>query len=306
MLKGGFGKSIFANTLGGVLGDVRDHDVLVADLDPAGHLSTGLGYYARENENALDLGDVLLDDADPEDIIKHPGYGFDFIPSLNLETVTEDLARDSVMASDMRLKQDLVDPLLGTEYDYIIFDIPGSRNKLVNNAVVAAPNAILPLKPVPEALNGMRETATKLVGEIRQHIDFEILAVVPNDLRARIDQQTKDRRLLESMNTDEHFASYLLAGRDGVDPDSGTIPDDVDVDDVLDEHIPPFARVTEDEWEAIDAGEMTPPKVPIRHAAAFGDAYEARKPVTAYDPDCGQIEHFETLAEIVEQGGIRR
>ncbi len=306
MLKGGFGKSVFANTLGGVLGDLRDHDVLVADLDPAGHLSTGLGYYTREDADALDLGDVLLDDTAPEEIIKHPGYGFDFVPSLNLETVTEDLARDSVMASDMRLKQDLVDPLLGDKYEYILFDIPGSRNKLVNNAVVAAPNAILPLKPVPEALNGMRETATKLVGEIRQHIDFEILAVVPNDLRARIDQQTKDRRLLEAMNTQEQFAAYLLAGRDGVDPDSGTIPDDVDVEAVLDNHIPPFARVTADEWDAIDAGEMAPPKVPIRHSAAFGDAYEDRKPVTAYDSECSQVRYFETLAKIIEQGGIQQ
>lgn len=306
MLKGGFGKSIFANTLGGVLGDVRGHDVLVVDLDPAGHLSTGLGYYTREDESALDLGDVLLNDADPADIIKHPGYGFDFIPSLNLETVTEDLARDSVLASDMRLKQDLVDPLLGTEYDYLIFDIPGSRNKLVNNAVVAAPNAILPMMPVPEALNGLRETATKLIGPIRQHIDFEILATVPNNLSKRIDHQTKDRRLLEAMNTDEHFASYLLAGRDGADPDAGTIPDDVDVDEVLDDHIPPFARITADEWAAIDTGEMSPPKIPIRHAAAFGDAYENRQPVTAYDPDCSQIQHFETLAKIIEQGDIQQ
>lgn len=306
MLKGGFGKSIFANTLGGVLGDVRGHDVLVVDLDPAGHLSTGLGYYTREDESALDLGDVLLNDADPADIIKHPGYGFDFIPSLNLETVTEDLARDSVLASDMRLKQDLVDPLLGTEYDYLIFDIPGSRNKLVNNAVVAAPNAILPMMPVPEALNGLRETATKLIGPIRQHIDFEILATVPNNLSKRIDHQTKDRRLLEAMNTDEHFASYLLAGRDGADPDAGTIPDDVDVDEVLDDHIPPFARITADEWAAIDTGEMGLPKIPIRHAAAFGDAYENRQPVTAYDPECSQIQHFETLAKIIEQGDIQQ
>lgn len=306
MLKGGFGKSIFANTLGGVLGDRRGHDVLVVDLDPAGHLSTGLGYYTREDEGALDLGDVLLDDADPSDIIKQPGYGFDFIPSLNLEAVTEDLARDSIMASDMRLKQDLVDPLLGDAYDYILFDVPGSRNKLVNNAVVAAPNAILPLKPVPEALNGMRETATKLIGPIRQHIDFEILAVVPNDLRARIDQQTKDRRLLEAMNTDESFASYLLAGRDGIDADAGTIPDEMGIDEVLDGHIPPFARVTEDEWAAIDDGEKSPPKVPIRHSAAFGDAYEARQPVTTHDPECSQIQHFGTLARIVEQGGIQQ
>lgn len=304
MLKGGFGKSIFANTLGGVLGDFREYRVLVGDLDPAGHLSTGLGYYQRQNEDAIDLGDVLLDDADPEEIIKHPGYGFDFLPSLNLEEVTEDLSRDSIIASDMKLKQEFVDPLLGEVYDYILFDLPGSRNKLINNAVVAAPNAILPLKPKPEALNGLRETSMKLIGEIRKHIDFEILAVVPNDLQRRIDQQTKDRWLLESMNTDEHFAAYLMAGRGG-DPNTGELPVGMTVEEVIDAHVPPFARLRAEDWAAIDAGEMTPPKVPIRHAGEFGDAYVERKPVTASAPDCDQLEHFGTLADIIENGGIR-
>jgi len=65
----GFGKSTFASTLGGILGDFRNHDVLVVDLDPAGHLSTGLGY-TRENESATDLSDVLLGDATLEAIVK--------------------------------------------------------------------------------------------------------------------------------------------------------------------------------------------------------------------------------------------
>lgn len=305
MLKGGFGKSIFANTLAGVLATRRDHDVLLVDLDPAGHLSTGLGYYTRENEDATDLANVLLDGADIEEIVKHPGHGFDFVPSLNLERVVDELSKDSVLASDLKMKNEFVDPLLGETYDYILFDLPGSRNKLTNNAVVAAPNAILPLMPVPEALNGLRETATKLVAPIRQQLGaFDILATVPNDLSRRVDQNTKDRRLLESMNTDEHFASYLMAGYDGVDPDSGDLPEGTTVEEVLDAHIPPFARVTAADWEAIDSGERAAPKVPIRHSAAFGDAYEERQPLTAYDPEHPQLDHFETLAVIVEQGGV--
>lgn len=38
----------------------------------------------------------------------------------------------------------VLDPLLDEdEYDYILFDLPGSRHKLTNNAVVVAPIAIL-------------------------------------------------------------------------------------------------------------------------------------------------------------------
>jgi len=305
MLKGGFGKSTFASILGGILGDFRGHDVLVVDLDPAGHLSTGLGYYTRENNSATDLTDVLLGDADLDAIVKNPGHGFDFVPSLNLETVTDELSKDSVLASDLKMKQELVDKHLGETYDYMLFDVPGSRNKLTNNAVVAAPNAILPLMPVPEALNGLRETATRLVAPIRGQLgEFNILATVPNDLSARIDHRTKDRKLLEAMNTQESFASYLLAGYDDVDAQQGTLPDDYDLESVLDNHIPPFARIRADEWDAIDAGDMQPPKPPIRHTGAIGDAYEQRQPLTAYDPENSQLEHFGVVADIIEHGGV--
>lgn len=307
ILKGGFGKSVFANTLAGILGDRRDHDVLLVDLDPAGHLSTGLGYYARDNPDATDLEDVLLGDADPEAVIKHPGYGFDFIPSLNLDSVRDALSKDTVFASDLKMKNELVDPLLGDEYAYILFDLPGSRDKLVNNGVVAAPNGIVPLMPVPEALNGLRETALKLVSDLRQNgIDFEILAAVPNDLHRRIDQNTKDRRLLEAMNTDPYFASYLLAGRDGVDSGSGDLPTGMTVEEVIDTHVPPFARIRAEQWDAIDNGELTPPKVPIRHSGAFGDAYNERVPLTTYAPENPQLEHFETLANIIERGEVQQ
>ena len=307
MLKGGFGKSTFASTLGGTLGDFRGHDVLIVDLDPAGHLSTGLGYYTRENESATDLSDVLLGDAELDAIVKNPGHGFDFIPALNLDDVTDSLSKDSVLASDLKIKQEIVDKHLGDRYDYILFDVPGTRNKLTNNAVVAAPNAILPLMPVPEALNGLRETATRLIAPIRAQLgNFEILATVPNDLSARIDHQTKDRKLLEAMNTQESFASFLMAGHDGVDPQSGTLPDEYDLETVLDNHIPPFARIRPDEWEAIDAGEMKPPKPPIRHTGAIGDAYEQRQPLTAYQPENPQLEHFGEIADIIEQGGIEQ
>ncbi|WP_339105955.1 AAA family ATPase [Haloterrigena salinisoli] len=222
-----------------------------------------------------------------------------------LETVTDELSKDSVLASDLKMKQELVDEHLGDRYDYMLFDVPGSRNKLTNNAVVAAPNAILPLMPVPEALNGLRETATRLVAPIRGQLgEFEILATVPNDLSAHIDHQTKDRKLLEAMNTQESFASYLLAGRDGVEPQQGSLPDGYDLESVLDDHVPPFARIRPDEWEAIDAGEMTPPKPPIRHTGAVGDAYEHRQPLTAYQPENPQLEHFSAVADIIEQGGV--
>ncbi|GAB7120926.1 hypothetical protein JCM9743_33960 [Natrinema sp. JCM 9743] len=66
------------------------------------------------------------------------------------------------------------------------------------------------------------------------------------------------------------------------------------------------ARGQADEWEAIDAGEVNSPKPPIRHTGAIGDAYEERMPLTAYDPENEQLEHFGTVADIIETGGIQQ
>ncbi|WP_458210541.1 ParA family protein [Haladaptatus sp. NG-SE-30] len=303
VLKGGFGKSTIANALSDALAR-RDNRTLLLDLDPEGHLSTGLGYYDRSTDG-LDYRDVLLGDEDPTALVEETGYGFDLVPAQNLEEVNKDLSRDEVLRSDEQLKTHFVDPLLDDEYDYIIMDLAGSRNKLTNNALVASRNVIIPLAPAAEALNGIRQTTSKLIGPLRQYMDVEIMAVVPNDLQQRLDQDTTDRELLESINTSERFAAYLEAGR-GADIDAGTLPDGKSTREVLDDHIPPFARVTEEVWEAIDNGERKPPAVPIRHRAAFTRAYRDRCPISVYDPDCDQLQYFDDLARIVENGGIQQ
>lgn len=302
MLKGGFGKSTIANALTDALSR-RDNRALLIDLDPDGHLSTGLGYYEREADKP-DLRDVLLDDKDPSSVIRETTFGFDLVPALNLEKVNKDLARDEVIRSDQQLASHFVEPLLGDEYDYIVMDLPGTRNKLTNNALVASRNVILPLSPVAEALNGIRQTTTKLIGPLRQYMDLNVLAVVPNGLRERLDQNTTDRELLESMNTSEQFAAYLEAGRKA-DADGSSL-NGADIDKIFDAHIPSFARVTADEWEKIDRGEMSAPKTPIRHRKAFTRAYRNRTPVSEYDPECDQLQHFDELARIIEEGGIQQ
>lgn len=302
MLKGGFGKSTIASALTDAFSR-REHRALLLDLDPDGHLSTGLGYYEREADKA-DLRDVLLDDKDPSSIICQTEFGFDLVPSLNLEKANKDLARDEVIRSDQQLASHFVEPLLGNEYDYIVMDLPGTRNKLTNNALVASRNVILPISPVNEALNGIRQTTTKLIGPLREYMDIEVLAVVPNGVRERLDQSTTDRELLESMNTSEQFAAYLEAGRHA--PADGSSLNEIDPETVLDRHIPEFARVTANEWEKIDRGEISAPKTPIRHRKAFTRAYRNRTPVSEYDPECDQLQHFDELARIVEEGGIQQ
>jgi chromosome partitioning protein len=101
------------------------------------------------------------------------------------------------------------------------------------------------------------------------------LAIVPTKISERIDQQTTDRELLERLNR--------------------TNP----------EKLPNFARITEDEWEQIDNGDLLP-KPGIRQDADFTRAYEQGQPVAHYNPDSQTIPHLDEIAAIVENGGIDR
>jgi len=167
-----------------------------------------------------------------------------------------------------------VDPLLGDEYQYIIMDCPNDRGRIPDNALVAAQNIIMPLVPGHGTFNGVKETVRRQIQPIRQHIDLNLLAVVPNQLSSRIDTQTDDRELLERINQHEELGPA----------------------------IPPFARFTDEDWQHIDNGGSH--DLPgIRHRGDIDDALGAGLPVGAYNPDCDQVSHFDQLAAVVEHGG---
>lgn len=275
LLKGGVGKSTIAINLSERLA-AKDHNVLFIDLDPNGHASVGLGFKDVYQEGD-DIGDVILDDgdADPSDVILETGFGFDILPSTKrLETV-ENMLRSSSFP-DVRVRQNIVEPLLGDEYDYIVTDSPAYRGKLADNALVATQNLMVPLTPGSESLAGFERTAERQLSPLREQIGLDILAIVPNRLSNRIDQRNDDRELVQSLNED--FTQY----------------------------VPEFARITEDEFEQIDNGQMRPlPKPGIRERNAVSKSFSEKKPLAHYDPDNDQIDNFNTLAEIVINGGTQ-
>jgi len=279
ILKGGVGKSTIAVNITERLA-ARGHDALFIDLDPNGHASMGLGFDEAYRAD-LDIGDVLLEegDADPGEVIHETEYGFDVLPSSNNLEVVEDGLRNATMG-DVRLRRFLVEPLLedGT-YDYIVTDSPAYRGKLADNALIASGNMMLPLVPGNEALAGFERTMERQISPLRNHIDLDILAIVPNRLSERIDQQNNDRRLVENLNTKEHLEQYT----------------------------PNFARITDEEFERIDSGDLRPlPKPGLRDRRAFTYAFGESQPLAHYAPDNDQLPHLDELAEIVEQGGVER
>lgn len=275
VLKGGFGKSTVAINLARELAE-RHSRALLVDLDDNGHTTFNLGYRDRyETENHVH--NVLLDGADPTDAIASVTDSLDLFPSHeDLEEVETNLR--SAMASSQRLFRHVVQPLLGDIYDYIVVDTPANRGKLNDNALFATKNLIVPLRPESGWESGITQTNKRLIQEAQQYFDLELLALVPTDLSERLDQETRDRNLLQAINSRDELGAY----------------------------VPNFAHLSAADWKTIDAGEYNGELPGIRHRASIDKAHRARKPLRDFDPECDQLRCYAELAHIVEQGEVVR
>lgn len=276
ILKGGMGKTTTSLNLARELAH-RNERALLVDLDDNGHLTQSLapdGVYDGP-DNAVE--EVLVDGADVQDYIVNAVDGLDLFPSHeNLENVVTRLK--NVQMGTTRVKKNIVDPLLGTEYDYIVIDCPANRGKLNDNAMYATGNLIIPLRPETGYQTGLSNTVKRLVLEAREYFDLDILAVHPTDLDDRLDQARRDRELLEEINGRERIVQM----------------------------VPNFARITPEMWDEIDAGTYDGELPGIRYRKAIDDASEMGLPVRDFAPDCDQLAAYGELAAIVEQGGVVR
>lgn len=116
-------------------------------------------------------------------------------------------------------------------------------------------------------------------------LHFKILTIIPNMISEYIKHDKADRRLLESLNRSDTFSRYL----------------------------PSFARISPEEWDAIDAGEIDVPKPGLRKNSNLENALEEQNtPFSRYiesqqsmsTNDELTLEHLDELARIVEREGV--
>lgn len=273
-LKGGTTKTTISINVAQQLGD-RGHDVCLIDTDTNGHCTHRLGFDDQYYEPDIEWSDVVLDGtAAPTDLIHETEFAFDLLPaSTKLESLKSQLANE--MRATLTLRDEVVEPLLGDEYDYFVIDTGSDRDILLNNAVAASFNLMIPLVAEAGASTVLNRTRKRIIEPLQDKptVELNVLAYVPNKLQERFDQQNDERQLVERLCTTPGVR----------------------------EKVPNFAYFTEEEFERIDAGELhaTPG---LRKDKTF----DGSQPVSVSDPGNDQIPYLNELAEIVEEGGVQR
>lgn len=140
--KGGVGKTAVAINFAGGL-NARGRDVLFVDLDPQGNATENLGFRDFYDSEPPTLFDVLTD---PEKrskvtdlVVEHEEM--DVIPSsIDMTAVEPELTLSRRSGEQLALVLEQIED----DYDYVLIDCPPFLGNLMDNALYASQNVLIP------------------------------------------------------------------------------------------------------------------------------------------------------------------
>jgi chromosome partitioning protein len=211
--KGGVGKTTTTVNLAAALA-LQGANVLVVDLDPQGNASTALGVDHRSEVPSV--YDVLVDGRPLHEVVAP----VDGIPGLWCAPATIDLAGAeielvSLVARESRLSRALDAYLVWcTEQeatglprlDYVLVDCPPSLGLLTVNALVAAPEVLIPIQCEYYALEGVGQLLRN-VELVKAHLNPKLyvstVLLTMYDARTRLAHQVAEE-------VRQHFVTTVL------------------------------------------------------------------------------------------------
>ena len=140
--KGGVGKTAIAINVAGAL-HARGRDVLFVDLDPQGNATENLGLRDEYDSEPPSLFDVLSDAEQRDRIgeLVREHEEMDVIPSnIDMTAVEPELTLSRRSGEQLALALEHIED----QYDYVIIDCPPFLGNLMDNALYAAQNVLIP------------------------------------------------------------------------------------------------------------------------------------------------------------------
>jgi chromosome partitioning protein len=201
--KGGVGKTTTAVNLAASLA-LHGSRVLVVDLDPQGNASTALD--VDHHAGIPSVYNVLVDDRPLAAIIR----SVEAIPLLYCAPATIDLAGAEIELVPLVARESRLSRALGrydvSDLDYILIDCPPSLGLLTVNALVAAPEVLIPIQCEYYALEGL-EQLLRTVNLVKSHLNpalaVSTILLTMFDARTRLATQVADE-------VREHFGGIVL------------------------------------------------------------------------------------------------
>jgi chromosome partitioning protein len=202
--KGGVGKTTTAVNLAASMA-LHGLRVLVIDLDPQGNASTALDVEHRSG--TMSIYNVLVDGQPLSGVVRAAAS----IPQLCCAPATIDLAGAEIELVPMVARESrLVRALAGFDssgFDYIFIDCPPSLGLLTVNALVAAPEVLIPIQCEYYALEGL-EQLLRTVDLVKSHLNpglsVSTILLTMFDGRTRLASQVADE-------VRDHFGSVVLS-----------------------------------------------------------------------------------------------
>jgi chromosome partitioning protein len=201
--KGGVGKTTTAVNLAASM-SLHGLRVLVIDLDPQGNASTALD--VDHHSGVVSVYNVLVDGQPLAGVIRPSAS----IPQLYCAPATIDLAGAEIELVPLVARESrLVRALAGFDssgLDYIFIDCPPSLGLLTVNALVAAPEILIPIQCEYYALEGL-EQLLRTVDLVRSHLNpaltVSTILLTMFDGRTRLASQVAEE-------VRDHFGEIVL------------------------------------------------------------------------------------------------